>query len=391
MNSTFLTAFVRQLPRFIKRTLPYLFAGRRTRRPAALSVICVLVFGSTLPLPFTDSGNFLPSVSANGNYHNFNSGNMSLSLTALTTNLITSNNDWTAIASVEGYEGRGLTATHGVNPQTILGTEFTNNLLPNAGNTQINANKGNPNAYNAGGLTEFDTGLPLAFGFQGNVQANPYMVFYLNTTGRTSVTMSYEVIDIDNGSNNSVSPLALQYRIGQTGNFTNISAGFVADATDGPNLSGRVTYRSVVLPPACSNQAQVQIRLITTNAADSTGSSAPDEWIGVNNIVITALAPSAANATIGGRVFSPSGRPLSGARIMMYDATGNVRTATTNLSGYYRFADVPVGATYVLEIRSKRYVFPQPTQVVAVNEDLHEVNFYAAPPAKEFLDFPLKR
>jgi hypothetical protein len=205
------------------------------------------------------------------------------------------------------------------------------------------------------------------------------------------VTMSYEVIDIDNGSNNSVSPLALQYRIGQTGNFTNISAGYVADATDGPNLSGRITYKSVVLPTACDNQPQVQVRLITTNAAATDGSSTPDEWIGVNNVAISALAPSAANATVGGRAFSPSGRPLSGARIMMYDATGNVRTATTNISGYYRFADVPVGAVYVLEIRSKRYVFPQPSQVVTVNEDLHEVNFYAEPLAKDFLEIPSKR
>jgi uncharacterized protein len=100
---------------------------------------------------------------------------------------------------------------------------------------------------------------------QGNVQANPYLVFYVNSLGRTGLAISYELTDIDGGSNNWVSPVALQYCVGSTGPFTNLPAGYVADATQGPNISGLVTTRNVALPPDSFNQPVVQLRLITTS------------------------------------------------------------------------------------------------------------------------------
>lgn len=191
--------------------------------------------------------------------------------------------------------------------------------------------------------------------------------------------MSYQITDIDGGSNNSVSPVALQYRVGITGNFTNLPTGFVADATDGPNISGRLTSRTVLLPAACDNQPQVQIRLITTNAAGTDGNSTPDEWIGVNNVIITPFAPSAATANVGGQVFSPYGRPLANASLILSDTAGNTHIARTDVFGFYNFEEVAVGENYVLEIRSRRFVFPQPTQIISVNEDINSLNFYAMP------------
>lgn len=124
--------------------------------------------------------------SATSVYHHVASSSLRLRLTSATENMISSNDDRSNVPSVERYMGRNLTATHGVDPQTVLGTEFNSNALPDGNNTQINANKGNPSAYNAGGLTEFDKGDFLAFGFQGKVQANPYLVFYLDTTRQAS-------------------------------------------------------------------------------------------------------------------------------------------------------------------------------------------------------------
>ena len=143
--------------------------------------------------------------------------------------------------------------------------------------TNVSANKGNPSAFNAGGIAEFDSGSYISIGLQGNVQANPYVVFYVNSVGRTGISISYEITDIDAGSNNSVSRVALQYRVGSTGPFTNLPAGYVADATQGPNISGLVTTRNVALPPDSFNQPVLQLRLITTNAASTDGSSTPDE------------------------------------------------------------------------------------------------------------------
>lgn len=363
-----------------------LFMTETTRLLLSSGLILLLTIGLLLPSPFSGSENdgisglsVVENASANNTYANLLNGNLNFNLTSANTNLITTNDNWSNVPSVEGYFGRNLTATHGIDPQTVLGTEFTSNALPNAADTNISANKSNPNAFNAGGLAEFDSGTYLAIGFQGNVQANPYMIFYLNTTGVSSVNISYNVTDIDGGSNDAVSPIALQYRVGETGNFINLPDGYIADATDGPNIVGRVTSKSVTLPAAASNQAKVQIRLITTNAANAGGSSTPDEWIGVNNVVVSALGPSAAGAVISGRIFSPKRIPLGGEEVLMYDGYGNIRTAVSNPMGYYFFEEVSVGETYIFEIRSQRFAYTQPTQIMTVMEDYNYLYFYATP------------
>ncbi len=362
---------------------PTVFFTGKTKAFFVFGLVFVLLAVLLLPLTPTTGTSALssfsvtPTVKANSVYYNLSGGALSLSITPTTTNQITTNDDWSGIASVEGYFGRNLTGTHGVDPQTVLGTEFTNNALPSIGNTQVNANKGNPSAYNAGGVTEFDTGTPIGIGFQGNVQANPYLVFYLNTTGRTNIKMSYTVTDLDSGSNNAISALALQYRIGDTGNFTNIPEAFIADATDGPNLGGRVTTINVTLPAAVDNQPKVQVRMITTNSANSSGSSTPDEWTGINNIVIGQLSPTAATVPISGHVTTPLGRGISGVRLSLTDSNGQIRTTASGSFGYYQFDDVQAGETYILEAKGKHYTFSQPLQVLNINEETTEVNFIA--------------
>ncbi|HKP69427.1 MAG TPA: carboxypeptidase-like regulatory domain-containing protein, partial [Pyrinomonadaceae bacterium] len=283
--------------------------------------------------------------------------------------------------SVEGYAGLNLTATHGIDPQTVLGTEFASHQLPNTP-TNVAANKSNPSAFNAGGVAEFDSGTFLAIGIQGNTNSNPYLVFYLNTTGRTNVTMSYTVQDIDGGSNNAVSQLALQYRVGQTGLFTNVPAGYIADVTVG-GATGPAQNMNVVLPAAVNNQPQVQVRLITTNAANTSGGSTSDEWIGINNVSFSSsFAPTAAGVTVGGRVVAANGMGIRGALVTLWDSTGNSRTATTSSFGYYRFADVEVGQTYIFSVSSKRYTFANPTIVRSVSDSIADIDFVeeGAPP-----------
>jgi hypothetical protein len=371
--------------------IKFLRARRTASFITASCLVFVLFFGFSVPLPLIDGegnaalGNFslVPNAKATNTYFSFSSGsNLSLTLTASTPDLIMSNDNWANIPSVEGYQGTGLTASFpnvfGVNPGLVTATEFAGNALPSGNTTQIQANKGNPNAVNNGGLAEFDSGPYICFGFQGNVQANPYMVFYINTTGYSNVRMSYQVQDIDGGSNDSVSQIALQYRTSNSGAFVNVPDGFIADATDPTHVqTGRITTRSVVLPAAVNNKPQVQVRLITTNAADSTGGSTPDEWIGVNSIVLGPFGPTAAGASVSGRVYSPQGRPLANTQIWMYDSTGNVRTAISNGFGYYRFENVPVGETYIFEVRSKRYVFSEPVRTVSVQEDVDSLDFHA--------------
>lgn len=87
------------------------------------------------------------------------------------------------------------------------------------------------------------------------------------------------------------------------------------------------------------------------------------------------LAPTAAGVLIGGRVFTPAGRGLRNARVTLTDGSGGTRTVLTGVSGYYRFADVSAGETYIINVVSKRYTFAP--QVVNVTEDVADLNFTA--------------
>lgn len=369
------------------------FTNNLTQTAGIFAVVLTLILGLDLTSSLLTNKEIsqkiaiAPTAKATSVYHNFSGGNLTLTVSEATKDNITTNNDWSKIPSVEGYCGDGLTTNPGTDPRTVTKTEYANNALPAPSNarvgTCVNADKGNPSAYNGSGITEFDRPKDpknMAFGFQGNVQNNPYLVFYLNTTGQTYVRMSYDVIDIDEGNNSSYSQMALQYRVGETGDFINLPDGYVADGTDGPNVAGRITSVSVTLPPAALNQPKVQVRIISTFASDGPGSTSqtPNEWIGVNNVIISNVAaPTAASVTVTGRALNPLRRPIPGAMVTMTDSTGNTRTAITNSLGYYRFEDVQVGDGYVFSIFSKRYAFTQPTQYVQITGEENLVNFFA--------------
>ena len=104
----------------------------------------------------------------------------------------------------------------------------------------------------------------------------------MNTTGVSGIRVRYNIRDIDvSAADDAIQQVALQYRIGNTGNFTNIPTAYVADATTGPGIVTLVTPVDITLPAACDNQAQLEIRIITTNAVGN------DEWVGIDDIDIS--------------------------------------------------------------------------------------------------------
>jgi uncharacterized protein len=188
--------------------------------------------------------------------------------------LITANDDWSGVPSIIGYRGDNLTTTDSVDPRTIL-TEGTPVV-------DVNANQTNPNTFATGGVTEFAIANPVvALTGSGTADA-PYLLIHLNTVGSSNINVSFNLRDIDGSADNAIQPIAVQYRVGTSGNFTNIPAGYVADASSGPSLATLITAVNLTLPVAAENQAQVQLRIITSNAAGS------DEWIGIDDINIVA-------------------------------------------------------------------------------------------------------
>ncbi len=70
-------------------------------------------------------------------------------------------------------------------------------------------------------------------------------------------------------------------------------------------------------------------------------------------------------------------RGVARAVVYLTDQNGSNRTALTNQFGYYRFDEVEVGQTYILNAYSKRYLFA--TQVVNVTDSLDNLNFTVMP------------
>jgi len=138
--------------------------------------------------------------------------------------LITTSDDWSAVPGIVGFRGDGLTSADDVDPQTVLGPD-------SPGVIDVNANIVNPNTYTTGGVTEFAIDNPVV-ALQGSGTADaPYLLMYLNSTGFQDIVVSYLLRDIDGSTDNSAQQVALHYRVGGVGDYTNVPAAYVADAS----------------------------------------------------------------------------------------------------------------------------------------------------------------
>ena len=89
------------------------------------------------------------------------------------------------------------------------------------------------------------------------------------------------------------------------------------------------------------------------------------------------IGPTAALVNLGGRATDATGRGIRNVRIILAMADGETRHSTTGSFGYYQFADLPAGETYIVTASAKRFVFYNPTQVVTLLDERDDVNFTA--------------
>jgi hypothetical protein len=101
------------------------------------------------------------------------------------------------------------------------------------------------------------------------------------------------------------------------------------------------------------------------------------EILGPANPAIGA-APTAANASVGGRVLTAGGNGVRNAGVMITDGGLTApRYAQTTTFGNYQFADLPVGQTYVVQVLSKKYTFQTPSIVLNVQDNVADADFVA--------------
>jgi len=191
------------------------------------------------------------------------------------TSMITTDDDWSGVPGIVGYRGDDLTTATGTDPRTIV-ADGTNTPV------DVNANQTSPNTFATGGVAEFHLADPvIALNGSGTADA-PFILISVNTSGKSSIRVKMNLRDLDGSADNAITPVAIQYRVGGSGNFTNVF--YVPDATTGPSLATLVTPVDFMLPANADNQPLVQVRVITTNAVGN------DEWIGIDDIEIDGTA-----------------------------------------------------------------------------------------------------
>lgn len=284
------------------------------------------------------------------------------------TSRINVDDDWTQVVGIEAFSGDTLAPAPGTDPRTIVADNPNNPL-------DVKANQTDPATSTAEGVAEFEIANPVVALKGSNTFSAPNLVVHLNTTlgcvGK-GVVVIFNIRDIDNSANNAVTPVTAQYRIGGTGNYTNIASSYIADATNGPNQGTLVTPMRITLPLAATGQPKLDVRIITANAVGA------DEWIGIDDMFIDCIHPTTGTSTVGGRVVDSFGRGISKAIVTIQSSdAGGMRTALTNPFGYYNFEGMEVGNFYVVSVNHKRYNFGKNAQSFQLVDDMTDVNFVA--------------
>jgi 5'-nucleotidase len=231
--------------------------------------------------------------------------------------LITANDDWSGVTGVQGYLGEDLTTVTGTDPQTITADG-------GATSTDVIANfAGNLNTNTSGGVIEAEASGAVALQGSGTADV-PQLVFHLDLTGQSDIAFGFDAKDLDGSADNATQAIAVQYRVGTSGAYTNLPAGYVADATD-TNAATKVTPVSVTLPDATDGAADVFVRVLTTNAVGN------DEWVGIDNISVGQAGQSAPlDATAVPDRAGYVGVPIAGFNLV---ATGGTSPYTWGATG----------------------------------------------------------
>lgn len=243
------------------------------------------------------------------------------------TSLISANGNWNSVPGIIGYRGDSLTGATGTDPQSILtdGTATPVDVIANQTSTSISN----------GGVAEFELANP-TIALQGSGTADaPFIQIHLNTTGFQNIQVAYNLRDIDGTADNAIQQVALQYRIGSSGNFINVPTAYVADATTA-NSATQVTPVSVILPAAANNQAQLELRIMTTNAVGN------DEWVGIDDLMISADGTGGSGVNQPIMTTCPAGSVAQGeaGSILLSATDADSRVNAASLA-----ADTPAGFT----------------------------------------------
>lgn len=262
-----------------------------------------------------------------------------------------------------------------------------------AGNAVPNVFTFNDGSSNAGGFKNYGTtgAADRALGSLSSVTPGNlgYGVRFVNNTGTAiaSLQITYTGEQWRNSAA-AAQTLAFDYRQAATvtdlttGTYTSVPAlsfispitGGTAGLLDGNAAANRTVVTASFLVAIPVGQ-EVMIRWTDIDDASA------DHGFGVDDLTVVArAAPTAASATLSGRVATANGRGIGKAYVTL--SGGNLPSplrVVTNPFGYYIFPDLAVGQTYVLSVNSKLFRFTQPSRTVSLVQDAAAIDFTAEP------------
>lgn len=151
-----------------------------------------------------------------------------------------------------------------------------------------------------------------------------------------------------------------------------------------------ITVNETGLPPGWTIADVNCVEVAGAPALPSTQNSTKSPSVGPATIIVeegefvtctftnTFTTPTAAPASVMGRVVGFGGRGVSGARVTLWDtSTGQLVVRTTNSFGYYRFDNLAVSHFFVATVEKKGMTFANDTRSFTLEDNLFGFDFFA--------------
>jgi hypothetical protein len=127
--------------------------------------------------------------------------------------------------------------------------------------------------------------------------------------------------------------------------------------TANPSTRAELSFASGTITPA----SQVVLRFtIQVNRGD--------ELVGLDDIIVSQIAPTAATANISGKVTNAFGRGARNTSVTITNLSGETRYARTNQLGFFSFKDVQTGQTLLVNAYSKGLQFD--SRIISVTDNI---------------------
>ncbi|MBS1794294.1 MAG: carboxypeptidase regulatory-like domain-containing protein [Acidobacteria bacterium] len=231
----------------------------------------------------------------------------------------------------------------------LFGNCITGEILPSIARTMSFRVTARDNNATAGGAADATVTVTVSNNGPFRVTAQNSFAPAATWLGNTFQTVTWDV----NGSTAEAAnvKISLSTDGGNTFPFT-LAASTPNDGT-----------QSVAIPNVGTTTARIKVEAVGNIFFD------------VNDANFTIQVNTAAPVSVTGRVLSPEGRGVAGARVSITDQSGSIRSAATNSFGYFRFEGVEAGQNYTVTVRHKQYRFA--AQVISVGDNVEGLELTA--------------